>query len=42
MGHEAAADTPLYDLYAVAGYLLSFFFSFAVLRLPSSIKPPGL
>jgi hypothetical protein len=41
MGHEAAADTPLYDLYAVAGYLLSFF-SFAVLRLPSSIKQPGL
>ena len=41
MGHEAAADTPLYALYAVAGYLLSFF-SFAVLRLPSSIKRPGL
>src|ERR687897_247846 len=41
MGHEAAADTPLYDLYAVVGYLLSFF-SFAVLRLPSSIKRPSL
>jgi hypothetical protein len=38
---EAAAHALFHDLYAVAGYLLSFF-SFAVLRLPSSIKLPGL